>query len=172
MALRISRVNDTMYISSTDGRVRLEYPVDEADKVAGIVDFAKSNYTKNDEAIPGQLVTEPWRGATLAAGATLGVVAGGTPDAPKKKKHREAKRLVGADGAEFKLADMIEAKVKAAKGNRISMADLLAEILPHYDGKENNARNAVRIAAMKSERFSIAGDAILVRVPSVKTKTA
>jgi hypothetical protein len=157
MALRISRVNDTMYISSTDGRVRLEYPVDEADKVAGIVDFAKSNYTKNDEAIPGQLVTEPWRGATLAAGATLGVVAGGTPDAPKKKKHRE---------------DMIEAKVKAAKGNRISMADLLAEILPHYDGKENNARNAVRIAAMKSERFSIAGDAILVRVPSVKTKTA
>ena len=67
----------------------------------------------------------------------------------KAKKHREAKKLVNAAGEEFKIGELVEEKIRMAKGHKILFADLVEELKHHYKQNPHHTKNAISISAMK-----------------------
>lgn len=166
---RSQRINDIVYIESGDGRIRLVYPYKNGAQVKGLIDAAELMLTENDPQLQvGQAVA-----GTENAAALFGRASALSGFGEKKpKKHREAKKLVNAAGEEFKIGELIEEKVKLAKGHKILFADVVEELKHHYKQNPHHTKNAIRISAMKSERFSIAGDYLVARVPAPGGKKA
>lgn len=166
------RINDTVYVESGDGRIKLVYPYKSSAQVKGLIDAAELMLPENDPQLQlGQLVP----GTELAEhtfGRIRQIAKIANPAEKKPKKHRDAKVLRDDKGVEFKLADYIEAKTKAVKGGKVSIAETVEELKHHYNGNVHNTRNAIRISAMQSERFSIANDWLVMRVPTAGGKKA
>lgn len=146
------RVNDIVHIESGDGRIKLTYPYSMHSIVKTLVESTVVTLPENE---PQLVVGAPFASAVLVERA---------PKQPKK--HKVAKVLKDAKGIEFKLADMIEDKIKSSKNHKLPLAEAIESVKHHYAGNVHHAKNAIRISAMKSARFSIANDNLVLRGPS------
>lgn len=163
------RINDQVYIESGDGRIKLVYPYKAGAQVKGLIDAAELMLPEND---PQLQLGVPIHGADAAVAGfeqIRKIAKIPTPAEKKPKKHREAKALTDSEGVPFKIGEMIEARLKSAKGHKLLLRDMVDELKVHYvDDKgvpnEHHAKNAIRISALKSMRFSLAGDYIIPRV--------
>lgn len=161
---KIQRVSGVIYAESSDGRIRLAYPARQARQVKAIVDMAAEAC---DEDEPQLIVGAQVAHADAAAlGFERLAVSAGLAAKPKKKRHAGAKPLKDENGVPFRLGEFIEQRVNASKTGKISVAEIVDYIKDQYDGELLKARNAIRVAAMKSERFTLANDMILARTKS------
>lgn len=150
MGFKVQRLNDIIYAESANGLIKVSYPYKDAEQVHALVDAARALCPENEASVPFGPTMTPADAVRTLSGA-------------KTKKHRDAKKLTDSSGKEFKLADMVDQQVRASKTGRIPLANVINQIKHHYGGNENNAKNAIRIAAMKSERFSLTPDSIIAR---------
>lgn len=149
------RINDQVYIESSDGSISLSYPYKSGSQVKGLVDAAELMLPENEPTIRIGATVGGVGNAMAAFDRIREAAAIEVPGTKKPRKHREAKRLVDKNGKEFKLALLIEERIRTSKQRKIKIDDIIEEIRHHYTGNPHYARNAIRISAMKSERFSI-----------------
>ncbi len=157
MGFQFSRSGGVMYGQSSDGRIKVQYPVGDRAKVEAML-MAAEIMCPQDEQL------------TLTSEVAPQVRPGQTEPAahqPEKRKHRVAKKLKNDDGSPFVFSDWVAENVSASPNGRRSVDEILKQIGHHYDNDRAKLVAALRVAAMQTQKFSLAGDTVLAKTASV-----
>lgn len=167
MVFQIQRIQGCIYGTTSDGSIQVKYPARDEAKVAALLEAAKILCPEDDHSA----VAPPFEMRVLASGTNLAAspaaAAAAAPEetkAPKKTRHRVAKKLVDDKGQSINFTEWVDAELANARNGRIPIDRVVEGLGAHYENDRTKVIAALRVAAFQTGRFSLAGDSVVARV--------